>query len=86
MFLLNVRNLVIRFKWSGSEFHNFVPFIEKAVRAKDVLRKGILQSPFDVARLVDLEPLCSVDMSRRDMSYLTLKGLLVLYRLISSHF
>ena len=31
VFLLNVKNVGIRFNWSDSEFHNFVPFIETAV-------------------------------------------------------
>ncbi len=35
-----------------------VPFIEKAVWANYVLRKGILQLPFNADRVVDLVPLC----------------------------
>ncbi len=41
---------------SGREFHNCAPFIEKAVWANDVLRKGILQLPFNADR-VHLVPL-----------------------------
>ncbi len=51
-------NVGIHFKWSGREFHNFVPFIEKAVWVNDVLRKGILQLSFNADRVADLVQLC----------------------------
>ncbi len=51
-------NVGIHFKWSGREFHNCVSFIKKAVLANYVLRKGILQLPFNADRVVDLVPLC----------------------------
>ncbi len=47
----------IHFKWSGREFRNFAPFIEKAVWA-NVLQKGILQLSYNADRVVDLVPLC----------------------------
>ncbi len=51
-------NVGIHFKWSVREFHNFAPFIEKAVWANYVRWKGILQLPFNADRVVDLVPLC----------------------------
>ncbi len=55
---LKMANVGIHFKWSGREFHNFAHFIEKAVWANYVLRKGKLQLPFNADRVVDLVPLC----------------------------
>ncbi len=55
---LKMANVGIHFKWSGREFHNFSPFIEKAVWANYVLQKGILQLPFNADWVVDLVPLC----------------------------
>ncbi len=63
-------NVGIHLNWSGREFHDFAPFIEKAVWANDVLRKGILQLPFNADRVVDLilVPLCGlVIFLQRDM-------------------
>ncbi len=65
---VKVANVGIHFKWSGREFHNFVPFIEKAVWANDVLRKGILQLSFNADRVADLVRLCClVIILQRDM-------------------
>ncbi len=51
-------NVGVHFKWSGREFHNFAPFLEKAVWANYFLRKAILQLPFNADRVMDLVPLC----------------------------
>ncbi len=53
-----VANVGMHFKWSGRVLHNCAPFIKKAVLANYVLRKGILQLPFNADRVVDLVPLC----------------------------